>query len=194
MVKGRLFVISGPSGAGKSTVVSRMLEKAPELFLSVSATTRSMRKGEAEGINYYYKTREEFQQMLKDGEFLEWAQFCENYYGTPKTPVQKKLEEGKNVILEIEIQGAMKVKETFPESTFIFIVPPSMEELVARIRGRGTETEEVIALRMNTAKTELGFAKEYDYIVPNHEVEKTADQILSIIVADRFRRERCIDE
>lgn len=194
MVKGKMFVISGPSGVGKSTIVSQVLQRKEDIFLSVSATTRAKRGGEEEGVNYYYKTEAEFLKMLEEGEFLEWAQFCNHYYGTPKTPVQKMLDEGKDVILEIEIQGAMEVKKNFPESIFIFVVPPTLDELVSRIRKRGTETEEVIALRMETAKKEIQYAKEYDYILTNHSVDDTASHILSIVAAERFRMERCIDE
>lgn len=194
MIKGKMFVISGPSGVGKGTVVSEMMRRNAEIALSISATTRGKRAGEEEGVNYFFKTEADFLKMIENGGFLEWAQFCGNYYGTPKAPVEKKLSEGKDVILEIELQGAMEVKKNFPESILIFIAPPTLEELVSRIRNRGTEGEEAIALRMETAKKEIQSAKEYDYILVNCSVEETAENILSIISAERFRTERCIDD
>lgn len=194
MSKGKMYVVSGPSGVGKGTVVKGLLEKYDEIFLSVSATTREKREGEEEGINYYYKGKQEFTDMIENGEFLEWAKFCENYYGTPRKPVEKMLEAGKDVLLEIEIQGAMEVKKNFPESIFIFIAPPTVNDLLERLKGRGTETEDVINLRVNTAKKELGYAKEYDYIIVNDVVEKTVENFISIITAERLKTERCIDE
>ena len=194
MIKGKMFVVSGPSGVGKGTVVSEMMRRNAEIALSISATTRGKRAGEEEGVNYFFKTEADFLKMIENGGFLEWAQFCGNYYGTPKAPVEKKLSEGKDVILEIELQGAMEVKKNFPESILIFIAPPTLEELVSRIRNRGTEGEEAIALRMETAKKEIQSAKEYDYILVNCSVEETAENILSIISAERFRTERCIDD
>lgn len=191
---GKLFVISGPSGVGKGTLVNKILEENKELYLSVSATTRGKRDGEIEGINYYFKTKEEFLKMTEENEFLEWATFCENSYGTPKRPVFDKLNEGKDVILEIEIQGAMQVKKNMPSCVLLFIVPPSKEELIRRLKGRGTETDEVIKLRVETATREFKVAKEYDYIIVNDDIEKATDDILSVIKAEKCKKERIIDE
>jgi guanylate kinase len=191
---GKLFVISGPSGVGKGTLVNKILEENKELYLSVSATTRSKRDGEIEGINYYFKTKEEFLKMTEENEFLEWATFCENSYGTPKRPVFDKLNEGKDVILEIEIQGAMQVKKNMPSCVLLFIAPPSKEELIRRLKGRGTETDEVIKLRVETATKEFKVAKEYDYIIVNDDIEKATDDILSVIKAEKCKKERIIDE
>lgn len=191
---GKLFVISGPSGVGKGTLVNKILEKNKELFLSVSATTRNKREGEIDGINYYFKEKEEFAKMADENEFLEWATFCENSYGTPKRPVFDKLNDGKDVILEIEIQGAMQVKKNMPSCVLVFIAPPSKEELINRLKGRGTETEEVIKLRVETATKELKVAKEYDYIIVNDNIEKAADDILSVIKAEKCKKERIIED
>lgn len=193
-MRGKMFVISGPSGAGKSTVVAELLNKKREVALSISATTRGKRAGEEEGVNYYYKSRDEFEEMIKNNEFLEWAKYCDNYYGTPKKPVEKVLDEGKDIILEIEIQGAMQVKKNFPESIFIFIAPPSYETLVSRLKNRGTETEEVVNKRINTALSELKFAKEYDYILVNDVLSDTVDNAISIIKAEAFKKDRVIND
>lgn len=191
---GKLFVISGPSGVGKGTLVNRILQKDKDLFLSVSATTRNKRDGEIDGINYFFKTKDEFKNMTENNEFLEWATFCENSYGTPKHPVCDKLEEGKDVILEIEIQGAMQVKKNMPSCVLVFIAPPSKEELISRLKGRGTETDEVIKLRVETATKELKVAKEYDYIIVNDDIEKATDDILSVIKAEKCKKERIIED
>ena len=191
---GKLFVISGPSGVGKGTLVNKILQKDKDLFLSVSATTRNKRDGEIDGINYFFKTKDEFKNMTENNEFLEWATFCENSYGTPKRPVCDKLEEGKDVILEIEIQGAMQVKKNMPSCVLVFIAPPSKEELISRLKGRGTETDEVIKLRVETATKELKVAKEYDYIIVNDDIEKATDDILSVIKAEKCKKERIIED
>lgn len=189
---GKLFVISGPSGVGKGTLVKRILDENSDLYLSVSATTRGAREGEVDGVNYYFKTNKEFEDMINSGEFLEWATFCKNSYGTPKGPVNDMLNMGKDVILEIEIQGAMQVKKNMPECVLMFIAPPSFEELESRLKGRGTESDEVIKLRIETATKELKVAKEYDYIVVNDNIDKATDDILSVIKAERCKKERVI--
>ena len=193
-MRGQLYVISGPSGVGKGTVVSEFLNNNKEVFLSVSATTRAKRNGEEEGVNYYYKTQEEFVKMIENNEFMEWAQFCNNYYGTPKATVEKILDSGKDVILEIEVQGAMQVKKNFPESIFVFVLPPSISELEKRLVNRGTESEEVVKLRIETAKKEIAYAKEYDYLLVNDTVLETVEKLSGIIASERCKTERIIDE
>lgn len=193
-MRGQLYVISGPSGVGKGTVVSEFLKNNKEVFLSVSATTRAKREGEQEGINYYYKTHEEFVEMIENNEFMEWAQFCDNYYGTPKATVENILKSGKDVILEIEVQGAMQIKKNFPESIFVFVLPPSIDELEKRLINRGTESEDVVRLRIETAKKEIVYAKEYDYLLVNDIVEKTVCKLSGIIISERCKTERIINE
>lgn len=188
--KGLLIVISGPSGAGKGTICREWLDKHPEAVLSISATTRSPRPGEVEGVNYFFKTREEFDAMVDNGELLENAQVYDNYYGTPRKYVQQHLLSGKDVILEIDIQGALKVKERFDEGVFIFIVPPTMEELKKRIVTRGTENAESILKRFNSAFEELNFITRYNYVVINDTVDDAIKKIECILTAEKCRVDR----
>nr|WP_307759959.1 guanylate kinase [uncultured Peptostreptococcus sp.] len=183
--KGLLLVISGPSGAGKGTICKELLKVGTSTKLSISATTRNPRAGEKEGINYYYKTREEFENMIAEGEFLEYAQIYDNYYGTPKKAIFHELEKGNDVILEIEMQGAMQIKKAYPEAVFIFILPPSLMELKNRIVGRGTETIEQIEKRFGSAYSEIKLIGDYDYFIFNNVVKKSADEIKHIIYAEK---------
>ena len=168
---GKLFVISGSSGVGKGTVIKEFLKKNPEFKLSISCTTRNPREGEVDGVNYFFLSRDEFKSFIDKDDFLEWAEFSGNMYGTRKEYVLRKLAEGNNIILEIDTQGALKVKEKMPEATLIFILPPSFEELEARLRGRHTETEEAIQKRLNSTKLEMENSKYFDYTVINDSVE-----------------------
>lgn len=187
---GLLIVLSGPSGAGKGTICQELLRQMPNLRYSVSSTTRCPRPGEVEGINYYFRPRQEFEAMLAREELLEWAEFCDNYYGTPRFAVEQAIQEGLDVILEIEIQGALQIKKRFPQGVFTFIVPPSLDVLSERIHKRGTETEEVIQKRLATAIQELGYVSEYDYVVINDEVPVAVEKLKSILVAEKCRVKR----
>jgi len=190
MKQGLLIVVSGASGTGKGTVCNALMESLPELAYSISATTRSPRKGEQDGVNYYFLAREEFEKMIEEGGFLEWAEVYGNYYGTPLKKIQERLAEGQDILLEIDTQGALKVMEKCPEGVFIFLLPPSLEELERRIRGRGTETEESITRRLGAAKEEIGVGRKYKYVVVNDRVGKAVEQIQAILVAEHCRVEQ----
>ncbi|MGN0017828.1 MAG: guanylate kinase [Candidatus Gastranaerophilaceae bacterium] len=177
----KLIVISGSSGVGKGTIIKSFLEKHKDFKLSVSCTTRQKREGEVHGINYYYLTKEQFMDAVQKDEFLEWAEFSGNYYGTNKNFVQKSLDNNENIILEIDTQGAMQVREKIKNSVLIFILPPSMEELERRLRGRGTETEEAIQKRLNTVQSEMEKVKIFDYTVTNDTVDNAVKKIEEII-------------
>lgn len=181
MAKGRLFVVSGPSGVGKGTVISKMMEKDPSLWKSVSATTRKPREGEVDGTDYFFVDRSDFERAAEGGGFLEWAEYSGNLYGTPASSVQAHLDAGENVILEIEVQGAMQVRKSAPEAVLVFVKPPSMDELERRLRGRGSESEEAVAARLEAARMELSREMEYDYVFVNDDVDTTVDEMLDCI-------------
>lgn len=196
MNKGLLIVVSAPSGCGKGTVLHEIL-KDDSFYCSVSATTRKPREGEINGANYYFLSKEEFEQKIKDDAMLEYAQYCENYYGTLKQEVDSNLEKGKNVILEIDVQGAMQIKKQRPEGVFIFMLPPSVKELERRLRKRGTETDDVIALRVAEAEGEIKQASKYDYVMVNAALEDAVEDFKTIVNAQKFKAERAenlIDE
>ncbi len=196
-MKGILIVVSGFAGAGKGTIMNKLISEYPDYALSVSATSRAPRPGEQEGINYFFKTRDEFEDMIVKDEFLEYAEYVGNYYGTPKAFVDRKLEEGKNVLLEIEIQGAMQIKGKYPDALLVFVMPPSAEELKNRLTKRGTETAEVIEKRMKRAVSESEGIENYDYIVINDDVDKCTALLHNIIQSAAYtpsRREDFIEK
>ena len=184
MRKGLLVVVSGPSGAGKGTICQALLEKTT-LAYSVSATTRKPRAGEVDGESYYFLSVEAFEEMIKKDELLEWAKVYDNYYGTPLKKVEEKLAAGEDILLEIDTQGAMKVREKFPEGVYIFILPPSLAELERRIRGRDTETEDVLQKRLAAAIDEIEAGKCYKYVVTNDEVDSAVESVCAILAAER---------
>lgn len=194
MKKGLLIVISGPAGSGKGTVNARLLE-SDEYVYSVSATTRAPRVGEVDGVNYYYISKEEFERRIADGEMLEYTQYCGNYYGTPLREAIEVMESGKNLILEIEVEGALNVKRLYPEAVLIMLLPPSFAVQEARLRGRGTETEEKILERLERTRAELPTVSHYDYVVYNYDngADACADDIRAIVRAEKAAVKRHTD-
>ena len=197
--KGLLLVLSGPSGAGKGTICQMLREKLPDIGYSVSVTTRAPREGEVDGVSYFFKTVEEVKffktveevkTMIAEGGLLEYAEVYGNYYGTPRDYVMDLLNQGKDVILEIDIQGALQIKKRFPDGVFVFIVPPSLDELSSRIYKRGTDSEEVIKKRLASATGELAYASEYDYIIVNDIAERATQKVLTVMEAERYRAAR----
>lgn len=186
MNKGLKIVLSGPSGSGKGTIVKELI-KNEQFLLSISATTRSPRQGEQEGVHYFFKTRETFEGMIDNNELLEYAEFCGNYYGTPKAFIEDSVKAGKDVILEIEVEGAMQVKKIYPEAIFIFIIPPSLSELESRLVGRGTEERDVIDQRLQRAKEELAYYENYDYVVVNDTLNHAIEKIQGIVNAEKLK-------
>jgi len=191
--RGLLIVLSGPSGVGKGTVRKAIFERDDNDFqYSVSMTTRQQRPGEVEGVDYYFRSREEFEALIEAGEMLEYAEYVGNYYGTPLSYVRQTLDQGKDVFLEIEVQGAKQVKDNVPDGVFIFLTPPDLAELCSRITGRGTDSAEVIDERMRVAREEIEMMALYDYAVVNDEVPKAVDRIREIISSEHFRVDRVI--
>ncbi len=186
--RGLLVIISGPAGTGKSSVINELFRRRDKLFFSVSATTRAPRKGEVPGESYHFITREKFDEMLAKDEFLEHATYVSNSYGSPRAPVEEKLAEGYDVIMDIEVQGAKQVKEKMPEAITVFLAPPSFEELERRLRGRSTETEETIVKRLQQAQRELPELRRYDYTVVNDQVDRAAGELLTIIEKAKTER------
>lgn len=190
MSKGLLIVFSGPSGTGKGTVLSAYFAKHPEAQFSVSATTRKPRPGEQDGREYYFVSREKFMQMKQNNELLESAEYCGNCYGTPRAPIEKALKDGKDVFLDIEVQGGAQIRRLLPESVGVFILPPSIQVLGERLRGRETEAEEVVENRLTAARREIPKAAEYDYAVVNDTVEKAAENLAAIVTAEKHKTSR----
>ena len=191
--RGILMVLSGFSGAGKGTLVKALLKKYNDYALSISMTTRAPREGERDGVEYFFSTREKFEETIVNNGLIEYALYCGNYYGTPRAYVEEQMAAGKNVILEIEIQGALKIKEKFPESLLIFVTPPSADELKRRMEGRGTESADVIAQRLARATEESEGIEAYDYIVVNDDLDTCVDEVHRLVEAARRAPVRCQD-
>ena len=181
MTQGSIFIVTGPSGVGKGVICQRLLLALANMHLSVSATSRAPREGDVEGVDYYFLSPDEFQKQAEAGAFLEWAQYNGNWYGTPKTAVEERLSRGRNILLEIEVQGALMVKERFPAACMIFVEPPSADALVERLRGRGKDTEEAIVSRVEIAKEELKLKDRFDYVVMNDDLDNCFAKVINII-------------
>ena len=190
MNKGGVFIISGPSGSGKDTVLAELFRNRPDLLFSISSVTRPMRSGEREGEKYNFISREKFEYMIDNDMLLEHNEFVNNYYGTPREPVERAIAEGKDIIIEVDVNGAAQIRQKLHEAVSIFIMPPSFEELKRRLRGRGTESEELIEKRLNSALGEIKRATEYDYIIVNDNITAAADDILSVILSSSFKTDR----
>jgi guanylate kinase len=185
-----LIVVSGPAGVGKGSIVRKMMDYDENIVLSVSATSRPPRATEAEGVNYFFKTREQFEAMIKNDELLEWVEYCGNYYGTPKEWVCREVEKGKVVVLEIEVDGASNIRRLFPDCVLCFVIPPDFKELENRLRGRGTETDDSVKARLTRAIEEFKLIDKYDYLIMNDTIENAADSFFSIIRSERMRTSR----
>jgi guanylate kinase len=186
ITKNNLIIFTGPSGVGKGTIVKKLFKDLPNVEFSVSCTTRSQRPGEVEGKNYFFKSKPEFESMIANDELLEWAEFVDNYYGTPKKFVEEKLSQGKDVFLEIEVQGALQVMQKCPQAVSIFLAPPRFSDLEERLRKRGTETEDVMLERLKKAKEEMGFMGRFTYVVTNDDVDEAVETIRALILQERF--------
>lgn len=186
MSKGTVFIISGPSGSGKDTILKEVLKKRSDIYFSISSITRDMREGEVEGEKYHFISREEFEEGLANDAFLEYNKYLENYYGTPKAPIEKNLALGNDVLIECDVNGAAKIREKMPEAVCVFIMPPSFDVLKKRLNGRGTESAEQIEGRLNAALNEIARANEYDYIVVNDELETAVSDFLLVMKSQRF--------
>lgn len=191
---GCLIVVSGPSGTGKSTIVNTVLDTCNDLSFSVSATTRQQREGETEGVDYFFVTKERFQQMIDNNELLEHAEYVGNYYGTPRKAVLDKIENGSNILLDIEVQGAEQVKDQFPEAVTMFVIPPSWEELERRLVNRGTDSMEKIQARLKQAKSEIEKIENYDYIIVNDVLETAISEVISIIATQNYKYNKRIND
>lgn len=192
MRKGRVYIISGPSGSGKDTVMKKIFEKLPEIAFSISSITRPMRPGEVEGEKYNFISRERFLEMIANDELLEHNIFVGNYYGTPKAPVVDCIEKGQDILIEVDVNGAVQIREKMPEVVSIFIMPPSLEVLKNRLTGRGTDSAEVIEKRLNEALREIAGAVDYDYIVVNDDLDTAVNDFVSIVSVDKFKTDRNI--
>lgn len=190
---GLLIVVSGPSGAGKDTICNKLIEQSDNTWISISMTSRDPRKGEIEGKDYFFVTKEEFKKRIENGEFLEYAEYNNNYYGTPREKIEEYINKGIDVILIIDIQGAVSIKNLIPTALFIFIMPPNMKTLKSRLIGRKTETKEKVLERFQTAYNEVNHFKKYNYVVVNDEVEKAVNKVKSIICAEKCRVDRIED-
>lgn len=191
-LRGSLTIISGPSGVGKSTVIDQVLRRRPDLYFSVSFTTRKPRDGEVDGVNYYFVDQDEFERMIREGELLEYANYSGNYYGTSAKLIDEKLAQGTDVLLDIEVVGSKIVHDKRPDTPLIFVIPPSFEELSRRLRGRQTDSEEVIQKRLDRAKEELKETSRYDYLVVNDVVEDAVEEVLAILCAERCKTSKRI--
>lgn len=193
MNKGRVYIIAGPSGSGKDSVMKKVFEKAPDIAFSISSITRAMRPGEVEGEKYNFISRECFEQMIANDELLEHNVFVGNYYGTPKAPVIECIESGRDMLIEVDVNGAEQIRAKMHDAVSIFIMPPSLEILKNRLTGRGTDSQEVIDKRLNEALREIASAKDFDYIVVNDDLEIAADNFVAIMSTDRFKTDRNLE-